>query len=334
MSSGITQKEKNKDILLLFGSRATGSFGTDSDYDLLLIYKKKKQQERLLEIINMFNGKVSVDTMSLREYIRCLKIGCPEVLIIDSQARIIQGYKLMRKIRYQKQGITPITISLCLKKANKLLRNADDLIRDNFLREAAHRLMLSAFWFGAALLFSQGIIPKDKKSVFGMLHESFAIPYSLSKKFSNYETADLDEPPKEEVLFYFKRVVTFSRRLRLVTFEAYLNKATIYLKKAKSYFSAHDFDSAVILAHSAVELAVKGFFIKKIQRAPLYLLEAVRKKKFRKVLEDTLGADLLTDLVKLNEIRNSVYHTVYFSNKQDGEFALKVALNVLTKLSK
>ena len=334
MSSKVVQKKSKKGVLILFGSRATGTFEKNSDYDLLYLYERDEHQGDLLELIKKSKKRISLDTIKLEDYVHCLRLGCPDILMINDQAIVIRGRKLMKMIQFQNQGITSLTISLCLKKARGLLKNADEYIKDNFLREAAHRLSLSAFWFGAAFLFSHGIIPKDKKFVLRMLQSRFTLPFSLSIKFSNFEIADLEEPPKDEVLIYFKKVKNLARRLRLVTFEDYLNKAKSYLEKAKSHFSAKDYDSAILMAHSAVELAIKGFLIRKTQQAPLYLLEVFSKKKFLKHLETLLENTQLSDLPKLNKVRNAVYHTIYSPTKQDAEFALTISASILEKIEK
>ncbi|MGQ4915105.1 MAG: HEPN domain-containing protein [Candidatus Asgardarchaeia archaeon] len=332
MNTSIIQGKK-KNILLLFGSRATNTYKKDSDYDFLYIYDRNEQDLDIIRLLKKHNGRVSIDKIRFDEYINCLRIGCPDIILINTQAVVLQGHEIMEKIQYQNQGITSLTVSLCIGKADKLLRNAREYLEDRFLREAAHRLSMAAFWIGAAECFLHGTIPSDKKYIFQTLQSQFDIPLALSEKFSSYDVADLEEPPKNEVLRYLRKVSILLRRFYQMAFEEYLNKAKRYLSKAQSHFLADDPDSAIMMAHSSIELAIKGYLIKKIKKAPLYLLEALSNTKFLLALEEIFDKQLLKDIVELNKIRNSVYHTVYSPTKQDAKFALKIATDVITKIT-
>ena len=109
---------KRKEILLLFGSRATGTFNKESDYDYLYVSEKSKLPNNIMKLLMKGDKRQSFDTFKLKDFTYCSRIGYPDVLIITEQAVVLRGKSLMKQIQYQNQGITSLTISLCLKKTN------------------------------------------------------------------------------------------------------------------------------------------------------------------------------------------------------------------------
>nr|MDO8045108.1 HEPN domain-containing protein [Candidatus Baldrarchaeota archaeon] len=106
-----------------------------------------------------------------------------------------------------------------------------------------------------------------------------------------------------------------------------------YIRKAKKHFDSGDPDSSILMAHSALELAIKGYLIKKTGKSPLHLLEALSNSLFLSKLKTLLGEDMLDKLVELNKMRNAVYHTTYMPSNSDAKFALSISTKVLEKIS-
>ena len=327
------RREKRKGFLLLFGSRAIGKGRKDSDYDFLHVYGGGDESLNVILLSKKYKGRISVDEIPLEKFTEGVRIGAPDILIISEQAVAISGEQNFKLLMYQNQGVTSLTITLCLEKADKLIKVAQEYLQEGFLREAAHRLAIAAFWIGAAYQFLSGKIPSCKHDTFLFLHRNFNVPVSLSNKFSSYEVADLEEPQKVDVQFYFKKINEVFRRFYVMAFEEYIRKAKKYLEKAKKHFASGDPDSSILMAHSAVELAIKGYLIKKTGKSPLYLLEALSNSLFLSKLKTLLGEDMLNKLVELNKMRNAVYHTTYMPSSNDAKFALSVSTKILEKIS-
>ena len=119
---------------------------------------------------------------------------------------------------------------MCLEKTEKTLKVSREYLKEGFLREAVHRLTIATFWVGAAYRFLCGEIPGSKRDVFHFLHVKLGIPIRLSVKFDSYKIADLEEPCKDDVQAYFKKVTRTFRKLRKVAFKDYMEKAKNTLK--------------------------------------------------------------------------------------------------------
>ena len=326
-------REKRKGFLLLFGSQAIGKGRKNSDYDFLHVYGESDESLDVILLSKKYKRRVSVDEIPLEKFTEGIRIGAPDMLIISEQAVTIFGEQNFKLLMYQNQGITSLTISLCLGKADKLIKVAQEYLQEGFLREAAHRLAIAAFWIGAAYQFLHGEIPRCKHDTFLFLHRNFDVPASLSSEFASYEVADLEEPQEIDVQFYFKKIIEIFRRFYVMAFEEYIRKAKKYLEKAKKHFASGDPDSSILMAHSALELAIKGYLIKKTGKSPLYLLEALSNSLFLSKLKTLLGEEMLNKLVELNKMRNAVYHTTYMPSNSDAKFALSISTKVLEKIS-
>ena len=324
---------KGRGFLLLFGSRAVGGKREDSDYDFLHVYDSEKSLDDM-SLIRKYKGHASIDEMPLETFIEGIRIGVPEILIISKQAVAMFGKRSFKQVMYQNQGVTSLTISLCLEKTEKTLKVSREYLKEGFLREAAHRLAIAAFWIGTAYCFLRGEIPSSKRDTFHFLHVELGIPIRLSVKFDSYKIADLEEPCRDDVQAYFKKVTQTFRRLHKVAFKDYMEKAKKYLNKAKRHLNSGDPDSSILMSHSAVELAVKGYLIKEAGKAPLHLLEALSNPLFLSKLKKPLSEDTLNSLVELNKMRNAVYHTTYTPTSNDAENALSTATKILAKLSR
>ena len=328
--------EDSKDaqsLLLLFGSRATGDATAESDYDLLRIVHvepERKMQELPASISGM--KRISLDELPYNVVKEGLIIGAPDILIIFTQCHVLEGHDIFQKLLRLDQGITSLSVSLSLQKAEKTINFCEELLCDKFGRLAAHQLSVAWFWVLVTARFAAGIIPRSKKQLFQFGEEEFTVSEQKMLEYSSYASADLYEPPHDEVREYLLKVKEILRVVIETTYENYLIKAKRFLEKTRDLYSRGDHELTILAAHTAIELAVKGFLLKDVQKTPLYLLQALEEGEFHAALEKFMTKEHFLELREINKKRNQVYHTTYFANEEDAKRALTLAETLLNIL--
>lgn len=326
--------EDSQNLLLLFGSRATDEATAESDHDLLRIVHVKPER-KIQELPASISGlkRISLDELPYNIVKEGLIIGAPDILIIFTQCQVLEGHDIFQKLLWLDQGITSLSVSLSLKKAQKTINFCEELLYDKFGRLAAHQLSVAWFWVLATARFAVGMIPRSKKQLFHLGEEEFTISERKMLEYSSYASADLYEPPHEEVREYLFKVKENLRVVIKTTYENYLSKANKFLKKTHDLFSRGDYDLTILAAHATIELVVKGFLLKKVQKAPLYQLQALEEKELHAALEESLTKHHFNELREINKKRNQIYHTTYFANEEDAKRAITLAKTLLNNLS-
>lgn len=139
-----SDSEDSQNLLLLFGSRAIDEATAESDQDLLRIVHvetKQKIQELPASISRL--KRVSLDELPYNIVKEGLTIGAPDILFIFAQCQVLEGHDIFQKLLRIDQGITSLSVSLSLQKAQKTINFCEELLYDEFGRLTAHQLAVA-----------------------------------------------------------------------------------------------------------------------------------------------------------------------------------------------